>query len=155
MTSDPSKANDYKYDVVTGVSAGSINAVVVAAWPIGQEKEMAEWASSLWAKLRISNVFENWKPAGIVTGVLEKSGIFNDEPLMELMQTVFDEREGKMYKRFVVSCVNSNTGEIVLFDETNPDIPKASVSSSSIPAVFPTRHWAADLQSGYPEDVTC
>ena len=78
FTSDPSKADDFKYDVVTGVSAGSINAMAVAAWPIGQEKDMAEWASGLWANLKTSNVFQNWEPASVVTGVLEKSGIFDD-----------------------------------------------------------------------------
>lgn len=35
LTSDPSFADDFKYDVVTGVSAGSINALAVGTFPIG------------------------------------------------------------------------------------------------------------------------
>ena len=35
----------YKYDIVTGVSAGSINALGVAAWPIGDENALVEWLS--------------------------------------------------------------------------------------------------------------
>ena len=32
---------DVKYDVVTGVSAGAINAAAISLWDIGNEKEMA------------------------------------------------------------------------------------------------------------------
>lgn len=35
LTSDPSFVDDFKYDVVTGVSAGSINALAVGTFPIG------------------------------------------------------------------------------------------------------------------------
>ena len=33
--------NDFKWEVVTGVSAGSINALSMSGWEIGREAEMA------------------------------------------------------------------------------------------------------------------
>ena len=36
--SDPT---DFKYDVVSGISAGAINATGFVGWPIGQEQEAA------------------------------------------------------------------------------------------------------------------
>ena len=33
--------NDFKYDVVSGISAGSINTLALAGWDIGKEKEAA------------------------------------------------------------------------------------------------------------------
>ena len=44
--------NDFKYDVVTGVSAGSINAITLAGWPIGREKEWTESLTDLWRTLK-------------------------------------------------------------------------------------------------------
>jgi predicted acylesterase/phospholipase RssA len=36
---------DFEYDVVSGVSAGSINSLMVSLWPIGEEMQMVEWLS--------------------------------------------------------------------------------------------------------------
>lgn len=33
--------DDFKYDVVSGISAGSINTLALAGWEIGKEKEAA------------------------------------------------------------------------------------------------------------------
>jgi len=37
--------SDYDYDVLTGVSVGSLNAFFVAGWPKGTEKEAIEAGS--------------------------------------------------------------------------------------------------------------
>jgi predicted acylesterase/phospholipase RssA len=37
--------NDYKYDVVTGVSIGSMNAILLAGYPKGQEYQASETLS--------------------------------------------------------------------------------------------------------------
>merc|ERR1712185_552716 len=106
---------------------------------------MAQWASKLWQNLHTKDVFKQWLPAGVVTGVFYRSGVSNDEPLLEYLQKVFEERGGEINKRFVLTCVDANSMSNIVFDENNQHIPKAAVSSSSIPAAFPTRHWAADL----------
>ena len=41
-------AEDFKFDVMTGVSAGAINTGVMSGWEIGTEKELADWGSDLW-----------------------------------------------------------------------------------------------------------
>jgi predicted acylesterase/phospholipase RssA len=43
-----SKPEDFKYDVVTGVSAGSINALAFSAFEIGDELNFIEWISKTW-----------------------------------------------------------------------------------------------------------
>ena len=50
-------ASDYAYDVVTGVSAGSINTIATAAWEVGNEKAMVDWLSDLWKNLKTSDVW--------------------------------------------------------------------------------------------------
>lgn len=50
-------ASDYAYDVVTGVSAGSINTIAMAGWEVGNEKAMADWLTDLWKNLKSSDVW--------------------------------------------------------------------------------------------------
>ena len=42
---------DYAYDVITGVSAGSINTGFTAVWEKGQEVEMSKKLSDAWASI--------------------------------------------------------------------------------------------------------
>ena len=52
--------DDFKYDVLSGISAGSINAIALAAWEIGKETEAAQWVSDLWKNLHNSDVWKRW-----------------------------------------------------------------------------------------------
>lgn len=42
------KPNDFKWDVITGVSAGSINALAISAFKIGDEMNMIEFLTETW-----------------------------------------------------------------------------------------------------------
>ena len=39
----------FQWDVVSGVSAGCINAAGVSLWEKGKEQEMAKWITDFWA----------------------------------------------------------------------------------------------------------
>lgn len=52
---------DFAYDVLTGVSAGSINAAGLAGWEVGKEVEAAQWLSDLWKNLKTSDVWKDWR----------------------------------------------------------------------------------------------
>jgi predicted acylesterase/phospholipase RssA len=45
MIKNDADKDKYRYDVVSGVSAGSINALGVAAWEIGKEEGLVEFLS--------------------------------------------------------------------------------------------------------------
>ena len=51
---DPSK---YKWDVVTGVSIGSINSAMLALWKPGEEVKATEYISNLWASLNTDDIY--------------------------------------------------------------------------------------------------
>jgi predicted acylesterase/phospholipase RssA len=53
--------DDFDWDVITGISAGSINTLAIAGWDYGTGKEMSEWLSDLWQNLKTSDVWKNWK----------------------------------------------------------------------------------------------
>jgi predicted acylesterase/phospholipase RssA len=48
VQNDPNPSK-FEWDVVTGVSAGSLNTAVVTGFAIGQEKEMTEFLSDFFA----------------------------------------------------------------------------------------------------------
>ena len=50
----------YKYDVVTGVSIGSINAALLALWKKGSEVQATEYISKMWQEIKTENIYEHW-----------------------------------------------------------------------------------------------
>ena len=49
--------SDYEYDLVSGISVGSINAFAVAVRPKGQEVEMTEWLTDTWKNMKTSDIW--------------------------------------------------------------------------------------------------
>jgi len=43
--------DDFAYDWISGISAGSINTAALSGWAKGTEKEATEWLSYTWANL--------------------------------------------------------------------------------------------------------
>ena len=77
----------------------------------------------------------------MVTGLLSKSGLFDTSVGLKTIQGIFDERGGKMHRKYAASCVDSNTGDYIVFNETTSNPAKAVISSSSIPFAFPHQIW--------------
>lgn len=48
------------YDVLSGVSVGSINALGIAIFDYGQRKEMVDFLSDLWLNLTSEGVYRSW-----------------------------------------------------------------------------------------------
>lgn len=47
----------------------------------------------------------------------------------------------KIYRKINVSSADVNSGAYILWDENASDVPKAVVSSASIPFIFPNQNW--------------
>ena len=76
---------DFEWDVVSGVSAGSINAVAVAGYPLGQEAEMAQWLSDEWKNLKTEDVWVDWSWGGKAKGLTLEPGIVDNRPLLAFL----------------------------------------------------------------------
>ncbi len=72
---------DFSYDVVTGVSVGSINSLFIAGWPKGQEKDMVDAGTKLWRDLKNDDVWVNWKLSPVM-GFVNKQGLLDNRPLL-------------------------------------------------------------------------
>ena len=130
-----------QYDVVTGVSAGSINLGLVSVYEKGDEEAMVKDLSSRWANLKQDNLYVDW-PLGKVSGVTHKSGLVNTQPLTDYLDNFFNEHGRSFKRQFVVSSVDVNTGNYMTYDNSEKEVSKAITSSASIPFIFPNQKWA-------------
>lgn len=130
---------DVMYDVVTGVSVGSINAVALSLHEIGEEKAAIEWMYGLWSKLKKSDIYISW-PFGLLEGVFFEEGLWDNSPQKDFLANTFAEFTAKkLYRKININTVDFDTGEVYKYNETMPfdKIPKAVVSSTSMPFAFP------------------
>lgn len=72
---------DFDYDVVSGVSAGSINTAALAGWAPEDGKAAAEYISQTMQTLTNPDVWKEW-PLGLAIGATIKPGLLNDGPLL-------------------------------------------------------------------------
>jgi len=128
----------YEYDVVTGVSAGSINLGALALFAKGDEKNMIEVMSETWQILTEDQLIGQWKPLGVITGFFEKTGLLDTQPLHDFV-TKFYAKYGPEIKRMIaISAVDADSGSVLIFNETTSDPIKAVMSSAAIPFAFPS-----------------
>jgi len=72
------RAEDYKYDVVSGVSIGSINASGLAVFGIGDELAAVDFIYSTWQNISSEDIFIEW-PMGLVSSLYSES-IYDTTP---------------------------------------------------------------------------
>ena len=81
-------ADEVTWDVVSGVSAGALNAAGISIFAVGDEIKMSEWLLGLWTSLETENVWTMWDE-GFIWGFMNASGIFDDTPLFNLLTEIF------------------------------------------------------------------
>lgn len=136
-------AEDIVYDVITGVSVGSINAMAIALHEKGNEKAAIDWMINLWGQLQASNIYTNW-PLGIIQGLLYKEGIWNNLGEVEYLNRTLDSFPArKLYRKLEISTVDLDTGYRVRFNESlkYSEISTIVRASSSMPFAFPHTHY--------------
>ena len=152
----------YQYDVVSGVSIGSVNAAALAMWPIGKEVEASEYLSETWENLVTDNIYEHWAKGflggeyfiGEIVGFWKK-GFYNTEPGSRWLKDRFgklsmlvnkdipysEQLNSRGFKRMIsVSAIDVETGEVVLYNEMNTEFDEfymAVMASAAMPGVFP------------------
>lgn len=128
--------------MASGVSAGALNSVGLSLFAPTEGAAMADWFENLWLGLTTKQIYVDW-PLGILDGLLNKSGVFDNTPLLNLVTKLMQEKVS--FKReIIVSAVDVNTGKLITFDsKTTPfaDYPTVVVASASIPFIFPHRDY--------------
>ena len=132
---------DYEWDVVTGVSAGSIGASFMSLYDKGNEVAASEAYSHLWASTLNPEVWSMWPehPHNFPGGCEDHSGCFNDDAFLAGFRKLAS-HNGDIKRNFTLGSVNVNDGEYITFNQDNisiDELGQAVVSSCSIPMIFP------------------
>lgn len=69
-----------QYDVISGISVGSLNGITFSTFAKGQEKDFRDFVMDVWHSVNFSTVFKFW-PGGIEEGVYEQQAIVDNTPL--------------------------------------------------------------------------
>ena len=133
---------DFQYDVVSGVSVGSINGLHVAAYPKGEENQMIDDGVELWNNMTTADVYKNWllSPAA---GLITQQGFLNNDPLYRYLKNMTKDWT-QLYRRLTISALNIETGIVEFFNEDTIDFKDwhhAVFSSTCIPGAFPPHEW--------------
>lgn len=153
---------EIKYDVVTGVSVGAINAVAMALHKKGDEAKCINWMEQLWLNMRADNIYSQW-PYGYPEGLLYREGLFDNSNGVRFFTEILKEFPDKKFHRKIEwNAVDINSAEIVRFNENEEwdSIPSKVIASASMPFAFPHMHigentyvdggsvWNVDYASG-------
>lgn len=127
------------WDVVTGISVGSLNGAGLSIFEVGKEKEAADFLINVWRNIKgHKDIYENYW-LGPLYGLLNKSGIYDTTPLRQLLTKIVDKRSLK--RKFFLGATNIRSGTYDTFDETTltgTDFVDAIMSSAAFPVLLPS-----------------
>ncbi|KAN0018282.1 hypothetical protein ACTFIU_010897 [Dictyostelium citrinum] len=128
---------DYRWQFVTGISAGSINAAAMAMFSVGDETSARDFLQNQWLTLTREDVYVNW-PGGPLDGILFQTGLFDTTPLIHLLNNLINTTKlANSDRGFLIGASNIDTGVFDRFYKNDPNITLGVVASSSVPGVFP------------------
>ena len=127
--------DDIHYDVVSGVSAGALNAGGFSQFPPGEEAQAVEFLLDIWRNIHSDNVFTEW-PGGIIDGLFYEPSLFDTSPLADFLDKKLSH---PMARKLNIGAVDANTGRYVRFNESLKRDALLTVvrASAALPALFP------------------
>lgn len=144
-------AEDIAYDVVTGVSAGSLNTLGLSPFEPHDVTAASDFLFALWSSIPQNNAFGMW-PGGILQGIFFKGGILDLSPGIKWVSEQYGDKTVKRKVSFATT--DANSADYIVYDYnasyTQPDdIIESAFASSSIPAAFePTQRGERTLIDG-------
>lgn len=111
------KPQEYRYDVVVGVSIGSLNTALFSTFEKGNEAEAVAYLEDIWTNTDSQDLW-NWWPYLNIAGGLWYRSFLDSSPLHVKAANWLANRSLK--RKVGMQAVDINTGKIVMFDETVP-----------------------------------
>ena len=152
-------ADEYRYDVVSGVSAGAINSAGIGVWAPGEEVQGSEKLVSLWADLRDEDLYIH-RPGTKVHAMLVEQSLYDTTPGFATLRGILDEFPDGFKKKVSVSAVDAGTGKKVIMTDEDieyKDFHRAVIASASVPGAFPPTqvgdHLLIDGMTAYNTDT--
>lgn len=131
---------EVEYDVISGISVGSLNGLYIATFEKGDEENMIENLLTLWRGLRKEDVYRPWHGYYImmVEAFFNQPSLFDNSPLKQKLD---DYVKGKQLKRKLsIGVTDATNADVLIFDLDQMPIENVTqliLDSTSMPAVFP------------------
>mmetsp|Transcript_12856 Transcript_12856/g.21745 ORF Transcript_12856/g.21745 Transcript_12856/m.21745 type:complete len:270 (-) Transcript_12856:151-960(-) len=129
-----------EYDVVSGISVGSINAAGLSLFEKGKEIEASAFLKDLWLNLTSSDIWQYWEGFEPYEAIMKKSGFLDNAPMKKLLTNIFTAKEFKIQRELITGAIDADSGRLVVTDFASlahEEFVPAIVSSASVPGVFP------------------
>eukprot|EP00179_Madagascaria_erythrocladioides_P019383 CAMPEP_0198338866 /NCGR_PEP_ID=MMETSP1450-20131203/37597_1 /TAXON_ID=753684 ORGANISM="Madagascaria erythrocladiodes, Strain CCMP3234" /NCGR_SAMPLE_ID=MMETSP1450 /ASSEMBLY_ACC=CAM_ASM_001115 /LENGTH=325 /DNA_ID=CAMNT_0044043765 /DNA_START=77 /DNA_END=1051 /DNA_ORIENTATION=+ len=136
---NPSLQGSIEYDVLSGVSAGSLNALALSLFAKGDERAAANFLRHQWLTMSRSKVYRNWL-GGPIEGITLRSGLFDLSPAERYLKSLPLRNATTSGRHLLLGTTDYASGEFVLFNETEPDLAGAALASCTVPGIFPVRN---------------
>jgi predicted patatin/cPLA2 family phospholipase len=140
LVANQKNSAEAQYDVVTGISAGSINSFALSLFRVGDEASAVKAMQETVGHLNASDVYRMW-PGGLVQGLFDEAGLMDTTPLRDTL-TKFRAQYGDVKNRRVeVGATDLDTGLLDTWNETvgAAALLDAVMASSAIPGLFPAQ----------------
>lgn len=131
------------YDVVTGVSVGAINALVLSRYPKGKELDAANYLVNFWKDFKYSQFYHDWW-GGLAEGLFVKSGLYNSAPMNSTIYEKLLVNE-KFERMLVVGTTNLVDGHFYTFNSTLSveKVLTGVLASAAMSGVFPVVNYGS------------
>lgn len=134
----PNPDQELTWDVVAGVSAGSLNALAFGGFPAQDYQSAIDFVYALWNSIPNYKAFGNW-PGGIIQGLFFKGGIFDLSPGKAWVKEQWGNKT--VNRKVSFATTDSRTAEynVIEYEPTGTlpsDYIESAFASSSIPAFF-------------------
>lgn len=135
--------SEVAWDVVSGISTGSLNTVGFSLYPKGQELGAVNLIKEAWFNITgTESIFKEW-PEGVVYSILGKPSLFDSSPLRNLVTNLFTL---PVSRKVTVGTTSLNTGAFVNYDESQGrNLIDVVMSSTAIPCLFPYQKFNNDI----------
>ena len=139
--------SDIEWDIVSGISVGSINAFAISLFPKGQEKEALDYMVSLWEDIKgPSDIYENWNIFGVIYGIFFESGAYNNKPLRNYLEKASFNKT--IQRTLTIGATSVLNGVYHRFQNmTKTEAIEAVMASSAYPGAFPPNNISGVLYS--------
>ena len=131
----------HRWNLVTGVSVGALNAAFLGKYNIDHQDTAAKELERLWLERvsKNSSVYEGWLP-GILTYIpaVYRGSVWSTRPLRALLQDSF--ASGQLITtdtRVIIGVTSVTTGEYKTVNKFNASFIDYVLASASFPIAFP------------------
>jgi predicted acylesterase/phospholipase RssA len=131
-------ARTQPWDVVSGVSAGALNAFAVGLTGGSRILDLGDIITDMWLNHSMSDVCVKW-PGGLIDGLLHRSGLYDTRPMRGTLLEVQTKLGGvfKDVHTIVTATRMSDNVPVQFVLNTGVDPVAAVMSSTASPLIFP------------------